>query len=91
MRLTLHFWVEFTSMLRKICFSLMKCMMLKMKLNCKNGRTKDILGHHQELLQYSGMDVAPTGATRMDAIAKKMVSIPVMEMMTGHMVHVVER
>ena len=78
-------------MLRTICVSLMKCMMRKMKLNCKSGRTKDILGHHQELLQYLGMDVAPTGATRMDVIAKKMVSTHVMEMMTGLMVHVVER
>ena len=55
----------------QLCFSPMTCMMLKMKPRYKSGRTKDILGHHQELLLFLGMDVVYKEATLLDAIAMK--------------------
>ena len=65
--------------------------MPQMKLSYKNGRTVNTLGHHRALLRYLGMDVPPMGATLMGAIARKMVSMTVMGMMTGHMALAVER
>ena len=65
--------------------------MLKMKLICRSGRTKDTLGHRQEVLQFLGMDVALMGAIHMGVLARKTASTTVMEMMTGPMALVVER
>ena len=69
----------------------MKCMMRKMKMICRNGRTKDIPGHHQELLQFMGMGVESREATHLGVIARKKALTFVMEMMTGPMALAVAR